>query len=219
MATPFFAYDSNARCQFGRHNSQSAEGDSRLPLFLNRSSGIMSGLTITTGPGLSINMAAGKALVNGILRSKSAGSVSAISSNFNIIILTGVGTLSAITGVTKFPSTFAVLAAAQASGSSIIALRDLRMRLGDYWLLAPGQATVYQLKTASEGIYNYDIGLNFFGAPTASQTILRYLCVRAISFPTSLVLSRAGSATAASASTVLRLRKNGTSFARITYGA
>jgi hypothetical protein len=146
-------YDSNDRCYYQRHNQQSGEISERIPQFSNRSSGVFTGLRVTTGPGLSLNIAAGQAIVNGAFHSKSLSTLSAVNTNFNFVVLTGVGTISRVTGVSNFPGSgfFAVLAACQASGSSIIALRDLRTRIGDPYLLSPGRATAWRISVDSNG--------------------------------------------------------------------
>jgi hypothetical protein len=144
-------FDSSQRCNFTRHNEQAAELEVQNPAFSNRTSGVFTGLAVTTGPGLSINVAAGKALVNRSLKSVSAGGISASNSLFNFIYISSTGTIGKAT-MSTLPSTFAVLAVAQASGGSIRALRDLRVRIGEYILLSPGGSTAWRLAVLTGGV-------------------------------------------------------------------
>lgn len=144
-------FDANQRCNYQRHNEQAAELDSRHPGFTNRSSGVFTGCAVTTGPGLSLNIAAGKVLVNRALRSISAGGISASNNLFNFIYVSSAGTVSKAT-MSTLPSTFAILAVAQASGGSIRALRDLRVRIGEYILLSPGGTTAWRLAVVTGGV-------------------------------------------------------------------
>lgn len=123
----------------------------RVPEMSNRTSGVFTGCAVTSGPGLSINIAAGKVLVNRTLRSVSAGAISATNTAFSFVYISGVGTLSKAT-MSTLPSTFAVLAVAQASGGSIRALRDLRVRIGEYILLSPGGSTAWRMSVLTGGV-------------------------------------------------------------------
>jgi hypothetical protein len=143
-------FDSSQRCNYQRHNEQAAELDAHIPAFANRSSGVFTGCAVTTGPGLSINVAAGKALVNRALKSVSAGGISATNTAFSFIYISSTGTIGKAT-MSTLPSTFAVLAVAQASGGSIRALRDLRVRIGEYVLLSPGGSTAWRLAVITGG--------------------------------------------------------------------
>jgi len=214
-------FNNNDFCNYKTHNQQGSELDARLPSFLNRSSGIFTGLRVTTGPGMSLNISTGKALVNGALVSKNRSTLSALNTNFNFILVTSVGTVSRVTGVSNFPSSgfFAVLGIAHASGGAFIALRDLRNRIGDPWLLAPGQATAFQVKSGSDGVFAYDVGIFFPGKPGASQVMMVKRFAREVSFPTSMSLSRAGSQTAAAATITIKLERNGTNFGRVIFGS
>jgi hypothetical protein len=190
-----------------------------VPALPNRSSGVFTGLAVTSGPGLSLNIAAGKAMVNSSLKSKSASPISGVNDTYNFVILTGAGTITRVTGVNSLPAFYALLGVARITGNKVRSIRDMRLRIGDIWMLAPGEATAFQLKTGSDGIFAYDVGGSLIGKPTASQTIIRYPLPRAIRFATSLALSQGKSATAANSSTVFSLRKNGTHFARMTWGS
>ena len=149
----FFQFVSGDRCFFSRHNEQSAEIDVRLPLLSNRSSGVFTGLAVTSGPGLSLNIAIGNALINGVLRNKTTTSaLSAVNTNFNFVYISGAGTITRVTGLSNFPSTYAILAVAQASGGTFKGLRDLRTRIGDYWLKSPGNVTAWRITIDSDGI-------------------------------------------------------------------
>ena len=149
MPAPYL-FDSNQRCNFTRHGQMSTEVDTHVPKFANRTSGVFTGVAVTTGPGLSINVAAGKVLVNRSLKSVSAGGISALNTNFNFIYISSTGTVGRAT-MSTLPSTFAVLAVAQASGSTIKALRDLRVRIGEYVFLSPGGATAWRLVVVTGG--------------------------------------------------------------------
>jgi hypothetical protein len=148
----FFKFDANQRCHYARDNVQAGEVASRIPHFLNRTSGVFTGLRVTTGPGLSLNISTGKALVNNALKAKNRSTLSAVNANFNFVILTGAGTITRVTGVSNFPSFYAVLGVAQASGGSIAGLRDLRSRIGDYVILSPGGTTAWRLAVVTGGV-------------------------------------------------------------------
>lgn len=150
MAVQFF--DTNQRCSFVRHNQQARENDVKVPSFTNRTSGVFTGLAVTTGGGgLSIAVAAGKALVNRALKGVSAGGVSATNSAFSFIYVNSSGAIAKAT-MSTLPSTFAVLAVAQASGGTVIALRDLRVRIGEYIMLEPSGGTAWLLGVTTGGI-------------------------------------------------------------------
>ena len=153
MAVHFF--DNQQRCNFSRHNQQAREIDTHAPAFANRTSGVFTGCAVTTGPGLSINVAAGKVLVNRTLRSVSAGAISGTNTAFSFVYISSTGTVGKAT-MSTLPSTFAVLAVAQASGGSIRALRDLRVRIGEYILLSPGGATAWRLSVLTGGVLSVD---------------------------------------------------------------
>jgi hypothetical protein len=145
-------FDQNQRCSYQRHNQQAGELDARLPAFTNRGSGVLTGLRVTTGPGLSLNVSTGNAIVNGVHKSKNRSTLSALNTNFNCVILTGAGTITKVTGVSNFPASFAILGVAQASGGTIVRLRDLRSRIGDVYLLSPGRATAWRLGVVTGGV-------------------------------------------------------------------
>lgn len=65
----------------------------------------------------------------------------------------------------------------------------------------------------------YDVGGSMWGAPTASLVIMRLPMVRKVVFPASLSGSYMIAATAATASTVFSLKKNGVEFGTATFGA
>ena len=144
-------FDANQRCNFQRHNQQAVEVDTHVPAFTNRSSGVFTGLAVTTGPGLSLNIAAGRALVNRSLKSPNTAEISATNNVFNFIYVSSTGTIGKAT-MSTLPSTFAVLAVAQASGGTIRALRDLRVRIGEYIMLSPGGSTAWRLFIDSGGM-------------------------------------------------------------------
>ena len=150
MAVHFFT--TNDRCNFVRHNEVARENDVKIPGLSNRSSGVFTGLAVTTGgAGLSIAVAAGKALVNRSLKSVSAGGISATNTAFSFILINSSGVIAKAT-MSTLPTTFAVLAVAQASGGIVIALRDLRVRIGEYILLSPGGSTAWRLSVATGGV-------------------------------------------------------------------
>jgi len=64
----------------------------------------------------------------------------------------------------------------------------------------------------------YDLGGSFTSAPAANETLLRLPMVRAVSFPADMTESKMIAATAATASTVFSIKKNGTQFATATFG-
>lgn len=65
----------------------------------------------------------------------------------------------------------------------------------------------------------YDLAGSIIGKPAASAVVLRFVAVRAFSIPAGLTGTRASSATAATASTVLALQKNSTQFGTMTWAA
>lgn len=150
---PIYALDANQRCSYKRDNEQHGEVAVRIPDFTNRGSGVLTGLRVTTGPGLSLNVAVGRAIVNHTFQSKtSTSAVSGVNTNFNFVVITGAGTISNVTGVSNFPASFTPLAMAHASGGSFKALRDLRVRIGSVYLLSPGLATAWVLTVATGGV-------------------------------------------------------------------
>lgn len=74
------------------------------------------------------------------------------------------------------------------------------------------------LNSASSAI-PYDIGMQILGKPDASSVVGRFVAVRAFKLPVNLVNSLAKSATSATASTVLSVKKNGSQFATVTFAA
>ena len=80
-----------------------------------------------------------------------------------------------------------------------------------------GAATGLEFTTAVTG--SYDLGLTWAGTLPASQVLLRYPFPRAVDFPAGLTGSRGVAAVAATATTTLDLRKNGTSVGSVQYAA
>lgn len=149
-------YSSSDRCNYTRHNEVAREIDTHTPAFSNRTSGVFTGLAVTTGGGgLSLRIAAGKALINRTLRSPSLATLSATNTAFSFVYVSGVGTVSKAT-MSTLPSTFAVLAVAQASGGVVTRIRDLRVRIGEYILLSPGGATAWRLSILTGGVLSVD---------------------------------------------------------------
>jgi hypothetical protein len=65
----------------------------------------------------------------------------------------------------------------------------------------------------------YDIGLTVPGVLADADVLLRYPMPRAVDFPADLTGSRCIAAVAATASTVLSIKKNGGEFGTATFGA
>lgn len=65
----------------------------------------------------------------------------------------------------------------------------------------------------------YDIGCSSPGTPGASAILMRFVAVRAITFPSGMSLSKAIANTAATASATFSIKKNGTSFATFAFSA
>lgn len=65
----------------------------------------------------------------------------------------------------------------------------------------------------------YDIPVMYNGTPADALVILRIEMVRAVTFPAGLTLSRLKALVAATGSSVFSLKKNGTEFATLTFGA
>jgi hypothetical protein len=65
----------------------------------------------------------------------------------------------------------------------------------------------------------YDIGLTVTEAPTASEVLMRFVAPRAVAFPANFAGSYANSGTAATASTVFTIAKNGASIGTVTFAA
>jgi hypothetical protein len=66
---------------------------------------------------------------------------------------------------------------------------------------------------------SYDLGGTWAGTLPASQVLLRYPFPRSVSFPAGLTGSQASAAVAATASTVIDIRKNGASVGSMTFAA
>ena len=80
-----------------------------------------------------------------------------------------------------------------------------------------GAATGLEFTTAVTG--SYDLGLTWSGTLPASQVLMRYPFPRAVDFPAGLTGSRGVAASAATGTTTLDLRKNGTSVGSVQYAA
>jgi hypothetical protein len=144
-------FNSSQRCNYTRHNIQAKQIDTHVPEFSNRSSGVFTGLAVTTGGGgLSLRIAAGKALVNLSLKSPSLSTLSGANTTFNFVHVTSAGAIASVT-MAAIPATFAILAVAQASGGVITNILDLRVRIGEYTLLAPGGATAWRISAITGG--------------------------------------------------------------------
>jgi hypothetical protein len=65
----------------------------------------------------------------------------------------------------------------------------------------------------------YDLNTFYLDAPGNGVLMARWILIRTVNFPANLTGSRAGSKVAATASTVLTIKKNGTSVGTITFGA
>lgn len=65
----------------------------------------------------------------------------------------------------------------------------------------------------------YDVAFSVFGAPTASEVLLRFVTTRAYTIATNFAASVAKAAVAATANTVFVVKKNGTQVATITFAA
>lgn len=74
------------------------------------------------------------------------------------------------------------------------------------------------LNSASSAI-PYDIGMQILGKPDAGSVVGRFVAVRAFKLPINFVNSIAKSGTAALASTVLSVKKNGTQVGTVTFAA
>ncbi len=151
-----YFFDNQQRCNYTRHNAQAAAIHARTPDQANRGSGVFTGLRVTTGPGLSLNISTGNAIVNAAHKSKNRTGISGVNNSFNFVVLTGAGTITRVTGPSTFPSFFTLLALAQASGGSFRPLLDLRTRIGDYYFLSPGRATAWRLSVATDGVLRTD---------------------------------------------------------------
>src|SRR5262245_23737812 len=84
-------------------------------------------------------------------------------------------------------------------------------------VIVNGAETGVDFGTASTG--SYDLGLTWSGTLPASQVLMRYPFPRSVDFPAGLTGSRGVSAVAATATTTLDLRKNGTSVGSVQYAA
>jgi hypothetical protein len=142
---PFFI--KTDRCGFDLHNQQDLEPFIRLPLFRN-TSGIFTGLS-PSSQGLKVLTSPGKALIGLKLYSLGAMSLT-VPQGFSFIIAVPSG-LQAVTGI-NFPSAFVAVASVKAIGPVITYLRDLRYRIGDYWLLSQS-GKVWRLTASSAGSF------------------------------------------------------------------
>ena len=65
----------------------------------------------------------------------------------------------------------------------------------------------------------YDIAGSILSKPTASAVVMRFVAVRSFALPAAMAGSVAKTATAATASTVLSLQKNGVAFGTLTFAS
>lgn len=80
------------------------------------------------------------------------------------------------------------------------------------------KGSTVKLNSASSAI-PYDIGMQIIGKPDASAVVGRFVAVRAFKLPAGMTGSRANSGVAATASTVLSVKKNGSQIGTITFAA
>lgn len=73
--------------------------------------------------------------------------------------------------------------------------------------------------TAPAPVQIYDICGSILGKPADAAVVMRFVAVRAFSLPAGLTGSLAKCSTAATASTVLTFKKNGTAFGTATFAA
>lgn len=101
---------------------------------------------------------------------------------------------------------------APGSGVQVIGIADSATTIYLYPLLV--------IDIGSSGTtHPYDIGGTFNGVPTDGLVMLRYPMPRAVTFPAGLTTSKMIANTAATASTVFSLKKNGTEFGTATFAA
>ena len=98
------------------------------------------------------------------------------------------------------------------SGTSIV------FSSGDRKLLYNNGTTLLVVaEFSSLGGLPYDIGGTIVGQPAGGAILLRYPAPRAVRFPSGLANSRGVAGTAATASAVFSIRKNGTQFATMSF--
>lgn len=81
------------------------------------------------------------------------------------------------------------------------------------------QVTGYPVDNCGAGQSSYDIFKHFEGKPTNGQEVLRFPCVRAVTFDVNLSLSRASARVAATEETTFDIAKNGTNWATMVFAA
>lgn len=133
------------------------------------------------------------------------------------------GTLTAARTVTVPARAKLVLAENATTGGYLLNLKtpsgtSIVFSSGDRKLIYGNGTTLLVIaEFSSLGGLPYDIGGTIVGQPAGGAILLRYPSPRAIRFPSGMVGSRGVAGTAATASAVFSIRKNGTQFATMSF--
>lgn len=206
--------------------------------------GILAGFTITAGTGNIAVIAAGQAFLHGPLTVPASQNKALALSTTNFLWLQANGAVTANTATPPTAPTGAAtiyLGAVTCDGTGVTNVDTsgvVYLRNGGLWRQTadtgdpadtPPSDIVLWTRTQA-GLYVWDgtahtrvgaasVGSWSAGVPSASQVLWRKVFARPAVFAISMPGSKAVAGTAATASTVLSIKKNGTQFATITFAA